>query len=77
MNDTLVAITVLWIFVFIYSIAASIDFGAGFWSFVYLNQEKTKATNIANRYLSPSWEITNVFIVLIVVGLITFFPGAT
>lgn len=77
MNDTLVAITVLWIFVFIYSIAASIDFGAGFWSFVYLNQEKTKATNIANRYLSPSWEITNVFIVLIVVGLVTFFPGAT
>ena len=77
MNDALFAIGLLWMFVFIYSIAASIDFGAGFWSFVYLNQEKTKATNIANRYLSPSWEITNVFIVLIVVALVTFFPGAT
>lgn len=76
-TDTIIAITLLWIFVIIYSVAASIDFGAGFWSMVYLNHEKTRATNIANRYLSPSWEVTNVFVVLIVVALVTFFPGAT
>jgi cytochrome d ubiquinol oxidase subunit II len=75
-TDTVIAVTLLWIFVMIYSLAASVDFGAGFWSMVYLNHEKTKATNIANRYLSPSWEVTNVFIVLIVVALVTFFPGA-
>ncbi|GAA4716489.1 cytochrome d ubiquinol oxidase subunit II [Brevibacillus fulvus] len=77
MTDTLIASILLWAFVIIYSVAASIDFGAGFWSMVYLNHEKTKATNIANRYLSPSWEVTNVFVVLIVVALVTFFPGAT
>ncbi|GAB7389302.1 cytochrome d ubiquinol oxidase subunit II [Bacillaceae bacterium] len=77
MTDMLLAITLLWLFVFIYSIAAAIDFGAGFWSMVYRNREQTKATAIANRYLSPSWEVTNVFIVLIVVGLFSFFPGAT
>ncbi|WP_312114651.1 cytochrome d ubiquinol oxidase subunit II [Brevibacillus reuszeri] len=77
MTDTIIAITLLWIFVVIYSVAASFDFGAGFWSMIYLNREKTRATSIANRYLSPSWEVVNVFIVLIVVALVTFFPGAT
>ncbi|UFJ39573.1 cytochrome d ubiquinol oxidase subunit II [Brevibacillus humidisoli] len=77
MTDTLLAITLLWIFVVIYSVAAAFDFGAGFWSMVYLNHDQTRATTIANRYLSPSWEVTNVFIVLIVVGLVSFFPGAT
>ncbi|WP_066174094.1 cytochrome d ubiquinol oxidase subunit II [Bacillus marinisedimentorum] len=77
MADSLLAVTLLWSFVFIYSIFATIDFGAGFWSMVYYNRPQTKATRIANRYLSPSWEVTNVFIVLIVVALVSFFPGAT
>lgn len=77
MTDTILAITLVWIFVVIYAVAASFDFGAGFWSMVYVNRIDTKATSIANRYLSPSWEVVNVFIVLIVVGLVTFFPGAT
>ncbi|QTM99205.1 hypothetical protein ERJ70_07765 [Sediminibacillus dalangtanensis] len=77
MSDVLIAITVLWGFIFIYSVMATMDFGAGFWSLVYINKEKTNATNIANRYLSPTWEVTNVFIVAIVVALFSFFPGAT
>jgi cytochrome bd ubiquinol oxidase subunit II len=77
-TDELIAITMIWVFVFIYSVAASVDFGSGFWSMFYLNKDKeTKATNIANRYLSPSWEVTNVFVVLIVVALVSFFPRAT
>ncbi len=77
MADTLIAVTLLWGLVFIYAIMASMDFGAGFWSMMYINKEKTNATNIANRYLSPTWEVTNVFIVAIVVGLFSFFPSAT
>ncbi|MCP3741049.1 cytochrome d ubiquinol oxidase subunit II [Rossellomorea sp. BNER] len=76
MTDALIAISVLWGFVFIYAIMATMDFGAGFWSMVYLNRTKTKATNIANRYLSPTWEVTNTFIVAIVVAVYSFFPGA-
>ncbi|MGM0875020.1 MAG: cytochrome d ubiquinol oxidase subunit II [Bacillota bacterium] len=75
--DSLLAITVLWGFVFIYAVMATMDFGAGFWSMIYINKEKTNATNIANRYLSPTWEVTNVFIVAIVIALVSFFPGAT
>lgn len=78
MTDMLIAISLLWMFIVIYSIAGSFDFGAGFWSMVYLNRKgKRVATDLANRFLSPSWEVTNVFIVLIVVALVSFFPGAT
>ncbi|TLS39161.1 cytochrome d ubiquinol oxidase subunit II [Pseudalkalibacillus caeni] len=77
MPEALYAITLIWGVVFIYAVMASIDFGAGFWSMIYLNKQQTRATNIANRYLSPSWEVTNVFIVAIVVALFSFFPGAT
>jgi cytochrome bd ubiquinol oxidase subunit II len=76
MTDPLIAITVLWGFVFIYAIMATMDFGAGFWSMIYINREKTKATNIANRYLSPTWEVTNTFIVALVVAIYSLFPRA-
>src|SRR5574342_1420583 len=55
---------------------ATMDFGAGFWSMVYINKTKTKATNIANRYLSPTWEVTNTFIVALVVAIYSLFPKA-
>lgn len=72
-TDALIAITILWGFVFIYAVMASMDFGAGFWSMIYMNREQTKAANIANKYLSPTWEVTNVFIVAIVVALFSLF----
>ncbi|WP_066304505.1 cytochrome d ubiquinol oxidase subunit II [Bacillus sp. FJAT-29814] len=77
MPDALIAITVLWGFVFIYAVMATMDFGAGFWSMFYINHETTRATNIANRYLSPTWEVTNTFIVALVVALVSLFPKAT
>ncbi len=75
-GDELLAITVLWGFVFIYAVMASMDFGAGFWAMIYIKKEKANATNIANRFLSPTWEVTNVFIVAVVVAVYSFFPGA-
>lgn len=74
MPDAYLAITVLWGFVFIYAVMATMDFGAGFWSMIYINRTKTKATNIANRYLSPTWEVTNTFIVALVVAVYSLFP---
>ena len=74
MVDPYKAVTVLWGFVFIYAVMATMDFGAGFWSMFYFNREKTKATNIANRYLSPTWEVTNTFVVALVVAVYSLFP---
>lgn len=76
MTDAVIASTVLWGFVFIYSVMATMDFGAGFWSMFYIDREKTGATNIANRYLSPTWEVTNTFIVALVIAIYSMFPGA-
>ncbi|MCQ6275804.1 cytochrome d ubiquinol oxidase subunit II [Bacillus sp. V3B] len=76
MSDAVIASTVLWEFVFIYSVMATMDFGSGFWSMVYINKTKTGVTNIANRYLSPTWEVTNTFIVALVVAVYSMFPGA-
>ncbi|MCM3341948.1 cytochrome d ubiquinol oxidase subunit II [Paenibacillus sp. MER TA 81-3] len=80
MSDATIAITVLWIFLFIYSLLGSVDFGAGFWAMIFGRRSAdgdTKAAGLANRFLSPSWKITNTFLVLFVVALVGFFPRAT
>jgi cytochrome d ubiquinol oxidase subunit II len=70
-----VGITVLWTFLFGYLIVASIDFGAGFFSFYsVLTRREHRLHNIIQRYLSPVWEVTNVFLIFFVVGLVGFFP---
>lgn len=74
MLDVYLAITVLWGFVFIYAVMATMDFGAGFWSMFYINRKNGNATNIANRYLSPTWEVTNTFIVALVIAVYSLFP---
>lgn len=76
MNDALLGISLLWALVFIYAIAGSVDFGAGFWAMVYYRQKDAHAATIANRYLSPLWEVTNVFLVLFAVSLVGLFPSA-
>lgn len=76
MNEALIAVSILWTFIFVYAILGSIDFGASFWAMVYARREPTQAGSIANRFLSPSWEVTNVFLVLLVVTIVVFFPRA-
>ncbi|MBA4537411.1 cytochrome d ubiquinol oxidase subunit II [Bacillus aquiflavi] len=76
MSDALIAISIIWGIVFIYAVMGTMDFGAGFWSMIFLNKRETNAANIANRYLSPTWEVTNVFIVAVVVAIYSFFPHA-
>ena len=68
-------ITVLWTFLFGYLIVASIDFGAGFFNAysVFFGKQHI-LTKIIQRYLSPVWEVTNVFLVFFFVGIIGFFP---
>ncbi|PWA09689.1 cytochrome D ubiquinol oxidase subunit II [Pueribacillus theae] len=75
MNLEILGIVVLWTFLFGYVIVASIDFGAGFFNAYSLIVGKQKIlTNIIQRYLSPVWEVTNVFLVFFFVGIVGFFP---
>ncbi|MGF7034634.1 cytochrome d ubiquinol oxidase subunit II [Paenibacillus mucilaginosus] len=75
MTYELLGITVLWTFLYGYLIVASVDFGAGFFSYYsVLTGQKNKIHKIIQRYLSPVWEVTNVFLIFFVVGIVGFFP---
>ncbi|MFD2043320.1 cytochrome d ubiquinol oxidase subunit II [Ornithinibacillus salinisoli] len=75
MSYEIIGITVLWLFLYGYLIVASVDFGAGFFAYY---AKVTKKDHIINRliarYLSPVWEVTNVFFVFFFVGVVGFFP---
>lgn len=66
MDYTTIGITVLWTFLFLYIIVASIDFGAGFFTLhTKLTGEEKKINHLVERYLNPVWEVTNVFFVFL------------
>lgn len=75
MNLEILGISVLWTFLFGYILVGAIDFGAGFFNaYSLLTGKRRVLTNIIQRYLSPVWEVTNVFLVFFFVGIIGFFP---
>ena len=75
MSYEVVGITVLWIFLYGYLIVASVDFGAGFFSYYTKRTKKNHIIHkIIQRYLSPVWEVTNVFLVFFFIGIVGFFP---
>ncbi|MFC4403638.1 cytochrome d ubiquinol oxidase subunit II [Gracilibacillus xinjiangensis] len=76
MSYELIGISVLWLFLFGYIIIASIDFGAGFFNaYSVLTNKQHIISKIIQRYLSPVWEVTNVFLVFFFVGIVGFFPS--
>ncbi|MER1985125.1 MAG: cytochrome d ubiquinol oxidase subunit II [Solibacillus sp.] len=75
MTLEILGVSVLWIFLFGYVIVASIDFGAGFYNaYSVVTNKQDVLSRIIKRYLSPVWEITNVFFVFFFVGIVGFFP---
>jgi cytochrome d ubiquinol oxidase subunit II len=77
MNLEVLGIMVLWTFLFGYVIVASVDFGAGFFNAYSVFRGKQHIlSKIIQRYLSPVWEVTNVFLVFFFVGIVGFFPSA-
>ncbi|GGM24081.1 cytochrome D ubiquinol oxidase subunit II [Paraliobacillus quinghaiensis] len=75
MSYELIGISVLWLFLYGYVIIASIDFGAGFFAYYAKATKRDHIINqIISRYLSPVWEVTNVFLVFFFVGIVGFFP---
>jgi cytochrome bd ubiquinol oxidase subunit II len=75
MTLELIGITALGLFLFGYIIIVSIDFGAGFFNaYSSVTGKQHILTKIIQRYLSPVWEVTNVFLVFFFVGIVGFFP---
>ncbi|MCP8970130.1 cytochrome d ubiquinol oxidase subunit II [Ectobacillus ponti] len=75
MTLEVIGISVLWVFLFGYIMVASIDFGAGFFNaYSTLTGRAHVLAKVIQRYLSPVWEVTNVFLVFFFVGIVGFFP---
>ncbi len=75
MSVELVILTILWCYLYIYIIIASIEFGVGF--FAYYGRYVSKKPSIYkldNAYDPRLWLITIIFFAVFVVGLIKFFP---
>ncbi|WP_337020569.1 cytochrome d ubiquinol oxidase subunit II, partial [Oceanobacillus massiliensis] len=75
MSIEILGISVLWLFLFGYVIVGSIDYGAGFFNaYSIIRGKQHILSKIIQRYLSPVWEVTNVFFVFFFVGIVGFFP---
>jgi cytochrome d ubiquinol oxidase subunit II len=76
MDDAALAYTVLWAAIFVYFLLASVDFGAGFYHLLSLRRpEGAEVRRAIHAYVNPRWEVTNVFLVMIVVAAGAFLPG--
>src|SRR5690606_22619367 len=75
MNLEILGISVLWTFLFGYVLLGASDFGAGFFNaYGILTGKQRILSKVIQRYLSPVWEVTNVFFVFFFVGIVGFFP---
>jgi cytochrome d ubiquinol oxidase subunit II len=76
MDDALLAYMVLWAAILVYFLLASVDLGTGFYHLISLRRPEGAGVRRAiHAYVNPRWEVTNVFLVMIVVGAAAFLPG--
>ncbi|RKQ85497.1 cytochrome d ubiquinol oxidase subunit II [Brockia lithotrophica] len=72
--ETLAAL-ILWTFLFGYVLFGAVDFGTGFFSaWSAVRDRNPRLHDAAQRLMAPLWEVTNVFLVFFVVGIVGFFP---
>ena len=70
-----IGILIAWMFLYGYLILGAIDFGAGFFSFFgRITGQEHLINRIIDRYLSPVWEVTNVFLIFFTYAVLSFFP---
>lgn len=76
MTKPLFAIGLIGIFVFAYAVFASVDFGTGvLYVIASLRGQRKHVHELIETFQSPIWEVINVFLVFVLVGLIGFFPS--
>lgn len=76
MDNAFLAYMTIWGAILAYFLFASIDLGAGFYHILSLwRPEGPGIRRAIHSYVNPRWEVTNVFLVMIVVAAAAFFPG--
>lgn len=65
----------LWLSMITYAVLGGADFGGGIWDLFSLGSEQDEKRQLIVHALGPVWEANNVWLIYLVVGLFTAFPG--
>lgn len=76
MSDEAIIIVVLMAALTLYALLGGADFGAGIWEFNTAFSATDRERALLYRAIGPVWEANHVWLIFILVGLQTAFPGA-
>lgn len=71
-----IVISVLWFALIAYAVFGGADFGAGIWEILVSGPTAKEQHTLIDEALGPVWEVNHVWLVFLVVGLFSGFPGA-
>ncbi len=71
-----IVISVLWFALIAYAVFGGADFGAGIWEILVSGPTAKEQHALIDGALGPVWEVNHVWLVFLVVGLFSAFPGA-
>jgi len=71
-----IVISVLWFALIAYAVFGGADFGAGIWEVFVISSKVKEQQELIDEAIGPVWETNHVWLVLLVVGLFSGFPGA-
>ncbi len=71
-----IIISVLWFALIAYAVFGGADFGAGIWEIFVSGPTAKEQHALIDDALGPVWEVNHVWLVFLVVGLFSGFPGA-
>lgn len=71
-----IIISVLWFALIAYAVFGGADFGAGIWEIFTSGPTAKEQHALIDGALGPVWEVNHIWLVFLVVGLFSGFPGA-
>lgn len=76
MSLAYVVLAIIWLALIVYAAFGGADFGAGVWNLLAVGKTQQRQQELIDSALGPVWEANHVWLVFLVVGLFTAFPGA-
>jgi cytochrome bd ubiquinol oxidase subunit II len=70
-----ILLTTLWLSLIAYTVLGGADYGAGFWDLFAFGPQAQRQQNLIDQALGPVWEANHVWLIFLVVGLFSAFPG--
>src|SRR5256714_5799710 len=75
MTLTYTILIILWLSLIVYAVLGGADFGGGIWDFFAFGPQAERQRYLIGQALGPVWEANHVWLIFLVVGLFSAFPG--